>query len=343
MGSASTSNFGSHGWMSPNAGSDMPSSGADTLLHEELPSWIDRLSEEVLSVYAATEMGKADGGLPMREAARAYLSALAESDLEARAASRARMAVLYARAGLDLSAHFELSARAFALLAERAAFRFRQEPGRLAGALIEVQRRLWEDARVVTDTFVHARERHLGQLVKQLSVVRRDLVRRAHDDPLTGVRNRAYALESLSAELDRARRYGEPFSLLFADLDHFKSMNDTHGHEAGDEVLQLVATLFRRELRPQDIVGRYGGDEFVVGLVRANAPTAHQVAERLRASVDAAHLQARDGSPRVTLSIGVVTVSSGSETVVELIRKADTAMYAAKAAGRNQVRIAPSS
>jgi diguanylate cyclase (GGDEF)-like protein len=336
MGNASTSNSGSRRW---NADGHLPPCAADTLLHEELPPWIDRLSEEVLSVYCGTETGKADGGRPMREAVQGYLSALASSNLDARIAHRDRMAVLYARAGLDLSAHFEVSARAFSRLAERAAFRWRKEPGRITNALIEIQRRLWEDARLLTDTFVHARERHLGHLVKQLSVARSELVKRAHDDPLTGVRNRAYVLESLSAELDRARRYGEPFSLLFADLDHFKSMNDTHGHEAGDQVLQLVASLFRRELRPQDIVGRYGGDEFVVGLVRANSATAHQVAERLRASVDAANLRACDGAPRVTLSIGVVT-AGGSDSVVELIRKADTAMYAAKAAGRNQVHVA---
>jgi diguanylate cyclase (GGDEF)-like protein len=305
-----------------------------------MPAWTELLADEVLSVYLGTEIGKADGGQPMREALTAYLAALSQSNLEARALSRERMAVLYARAGLDLSAHFEVSARLFALVAKRAAFRWRREPGRLAGALIEIQRRLCDDARLVTEAFVHARERHLGQLIKQLSAARSELVKLAHDDPLTGVHNRAYLLETLSVELDRARRYGEPFSLFFADLDHFKRVNDAHGHEAGDKVLQRVAGLFRRELRPQDVVGRYGGDEFVVGLVRANAATALQVAERLRVSVEAARLQSDDMAAPVTLSIGIVTISDGSETVVELIRKADAAMYTAKADGRNRARVA---
>ena len=234
----------------------------------------------------------------------------------------------------------EVSARLFALVAERAAFRWRDAPERLVSALIEVQRALWDDARLIADAFVHARERHLGKLVKQLSVARSELLKLAHDDPLTGIRNRAYLVETLSVELERAHRYHEHFSLLFADLDHFKLVNDAHGHDAGDQVLEQVATVISRELRPQDIVGRYGGDEIVIGLVRASASTAERVAERLRSAVEAAHLPSSDASPIVTLSIGVVTVTTGHESVLELIRRADTAMYAAKAAGRNQVCVA---
>ena len=250
------------------------------------------------------------------------------------------MAVLYARAGLDLSPHFEVSARLFALVAERAALRWPKEAPRLAAALVEIQRRLWDDACRVADVFVHARERHLGQLVKQLSAARTELVKLTHDDPLTGVRNRTYLVERLSVELERAHRYREDFSLLFADLDHFKSVNDAHGHEAGDQVLRQVAKVIEHELRPQDVVGRYGGDEFVVGLIRANGRTARRVAERLRSAVEAAHLSAGPSSPLITLCIGVVTASGGAETVIELVRKADAAMYAAKAAGRNSVRVA---
>jgi diguanylate cyclase (GGDEF)-like protein len=335
----STSAFGTHRLPSPVAEGDVGLSAADTLLREELPRWIEQLSEEVLSVYRATEIGKADRGRPLQDALRAYFVALAGSDVEARAVSRHRMAVLYARAGLDLSPHFEVSARLFALVAERAALRWHKDSHRLVGALVELQRRLWDEARLVADVFVHARERHLGQLVKQLSVARSELTKLAHDDPLTGVRNRAYLIETLSVELERAHRYREPFSLFFADLDHFKSVNDAHGHEAGDQVLGEVAKVIKRELRPQDVVGRYGGDEFVVGLIRANGPTARRVAERLRSSVEAAHLSAGASSPLITLSIGVVTASGEAESVVELIRKADAAMYAAKAAGRNQVRV----
>ena len=315
-------------------------SSADILLQEDLPAWTEQLAEEVLTVYRATDIGKSDGGQPMRKALTAYFASLACVPGDARALSRDRIAVLYARAGLDLSAHFEMSARAFAVLAEGATVRFADEPGRAIEALTEIQRRLWDDARLIADVFVQARERHLGQLVRQLSVARTELVKLAHDDPLTGIRNRAYLVETLSIELERAHRYGEHFSLLFADLDHFKSVNDAHGHEAGDRVLQEVASSFKRELRPQDVVGRYGGDEFVVGLVRANGPTATAVAERLRSAVEGAQLPAEGAPPFITLSIGIVTIAGGgSESVVELIRKADEAMYAAKAAGRNRVRV----
>jgi diguanylate cyclase (GGDEF)-like protein len=204
--------------------------------------------------------------------------------------------------------------------------------------LIEIQRLLWEDARCVADAFVHERERHLGELVKQLSVARTELAKVAHDDPLTRVRSRGYLVETLSVEFERARRYHEPFSLLFIDLDHFKSVNDAQGHEAGDKVLQEVAHILKRFVRPQDVLGRYGGDEFVVGLLRANAITAGQIAERLRSKVAAKRLPHSDTSPLVTLSIGAVTMDDSDDSIVELIRKADAAMYAAKAAGRNQVR-----
>ena len=340
MHNGSTSASDTHRLVSPVAESEARLSTADTLLQEELPSWIEQLSEEVLSVYRATEVGKADGGRPLRDALHAYFAALAASDVEARAVSRDRMAVLYARAGLDLSPHFEMSARLFALVAERAALRWPKDAPRLAAALVEIQRRLWDDARRVADVFVYARERYLGQLVKQLSAARTELVKLAHEDPLTGVRNRAYLVERLSVELERAHRYREHFSLLFADLDHFKSVNDAHGHEAGDQVLRQVAKVIEHELRPQDVVGRYGGDEFVVGLIRADGLTAWRVAERLRSSVEAAHLSAGPSSPLITLCIGVVTASGGAESVIELVRKADAAMYAAKAAGRNKVRVA---
>jgi diguanylate cyclase (GGDEF)-like protein len=339
---ASTSESGAHRLPLPPAPEDEPASAADALLQDELPRWIEQLSEEVLAVYRATEIGKADSGAPMEEALRAYFSQLSESNAGARIVSCDRIGVLYARAGMDLSIHCEMAANLFSLVGEGAAFRYRRQPASLVDALIEVQQRQWEDARAITDAYVQARERRLGQLVKQLSAARTDLIKLAHDDLLTGVRNRAYLFETLSAELDRARRYGDPLSLLFADLDHFKSMNDTHGHEAGDQALKQVASVFKRELRPQDIIGRYGGDEFVIGLLRASGHTAGQVAERLRASIEAAHLQCGNGSPPITLSIGVVSTTGKSESVVGLIRKADTAMYAAKAAGRNQVRFSSS-
>jgi diguanylate cyclase (GGDEF)-like protein len=274
----------------------------------------------------------------MQHAVHAYLTAVAHSAVEARALARDRMAILYARAGLDLAAHFELSARLLTVVGEPAAPRWQSDPPRLVKALIEIQRLLWEDARCVADAFVRERERHLGELVKQLSVARTELAKVAHDDPLTGVRNRGYLVETLSVEFERARRYHEPFSLLFIDLDHFKSVNDAEGHEAGDKVLQEVAHVLKRAVRPQDILGRYGGDEFVVGLLRANAMTARQIAERLRSNVAARHLPAPSASPLVTLSIGAATMDESAESIVELIRIADAAMYAAKAGGRNQVR-----
>jgi len=326
---------------SPEVDDREPFASANLLLREELPVWMDQLCEEVLSVYRTTEVGQSDDGEPMLQAVRQYFSRLPDPSPESRTESRERMAALYAQAGLDLAPHFEVSSRLFALIAERATRRFSRQPHRVTSALIEIQRRLWEDTRLITDAFVRARERHLGHLTNQFSLAQSELVKLAHDDALTGVRNRAYLLETLSVELKRSQRYREPFSVLFADLDHFKQVNDAHGHEAGDELLRTIAVLLERAVRPHDVVGRYGGDEFVIGLVRTNGATARRIAERLRASVEAAHLPSPDASPPVTVSIGFVTMRDESEGVPELIRRADAAMYAAKAAGRNRVRPGP--
>jgi diguanylate cyclase (GGDEF)-like protein len=316
-----------------------PFASASALLREELAVGMDQLCEEVLSVYRTTEVGHGDGGEPMLLALEQYFARLPDPSSESRADSRERMAALYARAGLDLGPHFEVASRLFALVAERAAHRFVRQPQRLTKALVEIQRRLWDDTRAITEAYVHSRERHLGEIVKQFSLAQSELTKLAHDDALTGVYSRAYLLETLSVELERSHRYREPFSVLFADVDHFKEVNDAHGHEAGDELLRNIATLLKQGVRPHDVVGRYGGDEFVIGLVRTNAATARRIAERLRASVEAAHLRRADGLPIVTLSIGVVTKRDESEGVPTLISRADAAMYAAKAAGRNRVRL----
>jgi diguanylate cyclase (GGDEF)-like protein len=160
----------------------------------------------------------------------------------------------------------------------------------------------------------------------------------AHTDPLTRIYNKGYLLEALEAEFKRAKALHTDFSLIFFDLDHFKKINDTYGHDAGDYVLKELTSLIRSShLRPKDIFARYGGEEFVILLANTGAKAATDMAERIRAAVEA-HAFIYEGKRLpVTASMGVSELSAGIESAQTLIKSADKALYQAKSGGRNRV------
>lgn len=159
-------------------------------------------------------------------------------------------------------------------------------------------------------------------------------------DDLLQVYNRAYFIECLCAELSRSQRDGLALSLLMVDVDHFKRVNDSHGHQAGDFVLRRVADLMKRELRSGGLVGRYGGEEFAVLLPELGAGQAMEVAERLRARVEQTQLQWRGREIALTISVGLAGVGPQDPECIphtKLIERADQALYRAKQRGRNTV------
>jgi diguanylate cyclase (GGDEF)-like protein len=160
----------------------------------------------------------------------------------------------------------------------------------------------------------------------------------ARTDPLTGCFNRRALFDWLEREVERVKRYQQTLAVLLLDLDTFKAVNDRHGHVAGDAVLRQIGELLRHEARAVDVVARYGGDEFVLGLPETAMDGAVVFADRLRRRI-AEHDFAQSGDPvYVTASIGVATLPAPDvETVEALIAGADAAMYRAKGAGRNQV------
>jgi diguanylate cyclase (GGDEF)-like protein len=170
----------------------------------------------------------------------------------------------------------------------------------------------------------------LAQLASQLD-------RLARIDPLTDLSNRRDLDEILEATLSAARRDGTPLSVLLVDIDHFKQINDTAGHDAGDAVLVEVARSMRASLRTQDSLGRWGGEEFLAVLPNTGAEDAGLVAERLRSQI--AHTTSGPDRSPITVTIGVAVDDSG--TTSELISRADAALYAGKRSGRNQVQLAP--
>jgi diguanylate cyclase (GGDEF)-like protein len=160
----------------------------------------------------------------------------------------------------------------------------------------------------------------------------------AHTDPLTRIYNKGYLLEALEAEFKRAKALHTDFSLIFFDLDHFKKINDTYGHDAGDYVLKELTSLIRSShLRPKDIFARYGGEEFVVLLANTGAKAATDLAERIRAAVEA-HAFIYEGKRLpVTASMGIAELRAGVESAQTLLKAADKALYSAKSSGRNRV------
>lgn len=161
-------------------------------------------------------------------------------------------------------------------------------------------------------------------------------------DSLTGVYNRRYLMEHLHRELERAQRYGHALSLLLCDIDRFKSINDTYGHQAGDFVLVEFAQRLRKSLRDTDWIARYGGEEFVVVLPETSVENAGKVAERCRQSLMQEPCVNDDFSLQVTASFGVTGWEPGmpDETLTEkLIASADAGMYTSKSEGRNRVTV----
>ena len=162
-----------------------------------------------------------------------------------------------------------------------------------------------------------------------------ELQRLATTDTLTGVNNRRQFLRLAETEGRRAARYQQPLSVLMVDIDHFKKVNDTHGHEAGDRALVAVAKAMRNALRPEAILGRLGGEEFAVLLPQADRQAAMIAAERLRQGVERLSVDIDHTVLQITVSIGVTEISS-DQTFETALRHADEALYEAKKGGRNR-------
>lgn len=193
-------------------------------------------------------------------------------------------------------------------------------------AVLESNQKLEED-------LVFARCR-MEQQAEELDRTRRE----AHTDALSGVANRKAFDDKLKLLLGYQRRFGSPFALLLADLDHFKWINDTYGHQAGDRVINQLGALLTSQVREGDFVARYGGDEFAVLLANTDIEVAAKVAQRI--CVETTHINfgaISSEQTAVTLSLGLAVAQAG-DTQETLFKRADEALYASKKGGRNQVR-----
>jgi len=176
-------------------------------------------------------------------------------------------------------------------------------------------------------------------ILLQRSLMHQQLAAAARTDPKTGLLNATAWQREADAEVTRALRANSPLALLLVDVDHFKWVNDNHGHLIGDEVLRTLAAELRQQVRESDVVGRFGGEEFTVLLPRTDGVGAYGIAERLRASAGRLSVSAAHARISVTVSIGVAVLGQHGQDLFELLAAADVALYRAKDAGRDQVRV----
>ena len=176
-------------------------------------------------------------------------------------------------------------------------------------------------------------------LQEELEIANSKLFELSCTDGLTGVFNRRHFDSTLEAEVARNARYGTPLSLILVDVDHFKLVNDQHGHTVGDDVLREIAAVLKNMVRKGDIVARYGGEELAVVLTNTQKAGAMLLAERLRAAIECVDHKAREGTFKTTASFGVSALDDreASITMAELLIRADEALYSSKRNGRNRV------
>jgi len=177
------------------------------------------------------------------------------------------------------------------------------------------------------------------EMVKQMGKLNRDLEKMALEDALTELPNRRAGLSRLDQDWARCQRNDEPLLCMIMDIDHFKRVNDTYGHDAGDVVLKDTARVLMDTMRESDTVCRFGGEEFLVVCPGADVSVAKTLGERIRKAVEGNVIESPEFQGYITISIGVA-VRSGQDSPKDLIKEADEALYAAKEAGRNKICIA---
>lgn len=208
----------------------------------------------------------------------------------------------------------------------------READGRISGAIIVNQD---ITARHTADEELRHAKRALEQINRELQ----QTVAREHEaartDELTGLHNRRHFFDLGTQQFDIARRYGKSLTIAMFDLDHFKAVNDSYGHQLGDRALQHVARLAGAHLRAADVLARYGGEEFVLLMPETDATPAMALAERIRTAVQTQPMPSERGPIALSVSLGIARLQADDDNIETLIQRADRALYAAKAAGRN--------
>lgn len=209
------------------------------------------------------------------------------------------------------------------------AFSYLLKPYDIDQLLLQIRRAIEKQQ---AEEKVIERSRELEQANAELETLYEVTKTSSLQDPLTGLANRRALELQLEKSFEMAKRYAESFSVIMADIDHFKNYNDTHGHQAGDKLLIRIAEILTLETRSSDYAFRYGGEEFLIILTKTYRTNAHLVAEKLRAAVET--------KAGITISLGVASYEESMAGSEELVKMADAALYRAKGNGRNRVEVA---
>ena len=248
---------------------------------------------------------------------------------------RLRVGLVHARVGLPLPVYLMAYQRLKELLLDRVA-----EAGLSPAERAPLERLILRisalDAALAVQTYHVVQVRDLENIVETLKSQDQALRERLRTDSLTGLFARDHVTRALSRLISRPGKARE-VAVAMADLDHFKAINDTYGHPVGDRILQQVATRLAAAVRAGDVVGRYGGEEFILVLPESSEEGARQVAERVRRRVEEAPFVVGDTRLKLTISVGLTLGDAGGDNVDAMIDRADGALYLAKEAGRNRV------
>ncbi|MBM4134177.1 MAG: diguanylate cyclase [Nitrospira sp.] len=251
--------------------------------------------------------------------------------------NRLRIGITHERIGLRqkwfLGGHCIL----FEIISRRLAKRHGKQSTELLNQLASLKKFFTLDATLVVETYYQSTMQRLEAILQQLAEAQQHLEEVSRLDGLTQVDNRKFLMESLEMEWHRSKRFHRPFTLLLLDLDDFKQINDRHGHVFGDFVLKKAVQVMRKALRPADIIGRYGGEEFAIGLVETDLAHARQIADRIRLKIALTPFAYDNHKASITISVGLATMTPTQNQLEVLIEEADRALYQAKANGRNQV------
>lgn len=247
--------------------------------------------------------------------------------------ARARVGVAHARVGVPLSLYLESFGMLQCLiLDEIVTLRDEQQHWDVLMRLVVKLTTL--DIALATEVYHRCQIQDMDRTARHLELEQKSLRRQLNQDALTGVSSRTSLLRELQGSIGRASKTGQPLVVIMADLDHFKTINDRHGHPRGDEVLKEVAARIKAALREFDLVGRYGGEEFVILLENTSTHTAHQIAERMRLRIGSEPVQVAGQDMPITISLGLAQCREGDDSQA-MLQRADQAMYSAKQAGRN--------
>ncbi|WPM31393.1 GGDEF domain-containing protein [Hydrogenobacter sp. T-2] len=205
--------------------------------------------------------------------------------------------------------------------------------------LLENSKERWKDEVYELKHSIYNMALSLKSTFEELEKKKSELEQLAYYDPLTGLPNRRFFFDHANLILESSKRYGNPLSLLIIDIDHFKKINDTYGHEAGDLVLKSFADILRKNIRQSDLSARLGGEEFVLLMPNTNLQRGKVVAERIRSAFQNSLIVYEGKEVRATLSVGLAGYKAGVESIDDIIRMADEALYKAKELGRNRIEV----